>query len=124
MKNKKHGMIEMPTPKESNVYGKVRCRPACDSFGVEPGYERSIFYKHAIPAGLALQGSCKVIVLHSRNEAGFFAQVPFVAGGNYHLPPALIPLSLSGVTVQANKGIRVEGGYGNRFSTEVTGRLV
>ena len=58
MKNKKHSMVEMPTPKESNVYSKVRCRPACDSFGVEPGYERSIFYKHAIPLGLASQGSC------------------------------------------------------------------
>jgi len=124
MKNKEHSMIEMPTPKESNVYCKVRCRPACDSCGVESGYERSIFYKHAIPAGLASQGSCMFIVLHSRNEEGLCAQIPLVVRSDYHLPPTLIPLSLSGVTVQANKGIRVEGGYGNRFSTKVIGRLV
>ena len=116
MKNKKHSTVEMPTPKESNVYSNVRSRPACDSFGVEPGYERSIFYKHAIPPGLDSQGSCKFIVLYSGNEAGLFAQVPFVVRSDYHLSPALIPLSLSGVTVQANKGIRFEGGYVNRFS--------
>ena len=124
MKNTNNSIVEMPTPKESNVYSKVRCRPACDSFGVESGYERCICYKHAIPPGLASQGSCKFIVLHSGNEAGLFAQVPLVVRSDYHLPPTLIPLSLTGVTVQANKGIRVEGGYGNRFSTKVIGRLV
>ena len=58
MNNKKHSMVEMPTPKESNVYGKVRCRPVYDSCGVESGYERCICYKHAIPLGLDSQGSC------------------------------------------------------------------
>jgi len=102
MKNKEHSIIEMPTPKESNVYSKVICRPVCDSFGVEPGYECSIFYKHAIPAGLAWQRSCKFIALHSQKDEGLFSQVPLVAGGNYHLIPPLIPLSLKAV----NKGIR------------------
>ena len=109
-------MVEMPTPKESNVYSKVRCRPAYDSFGVEPGYEHSICYKLAIPLGLASQGSYKFVVLHSSNEVGLFAQVPFVVRSDYHLSPTLISLSLTGVTVQMNKGIRFEGGYGNRFS--------
>ena len=87
MKNNKQIKIEVPTPKESNVYSKVRYRPACDSFGVESGYERSICYKHAIPPGLASQGSCKFIVLHSGNEEGLFSQVPFVVRSDYHLPP-------------------------------------
>ena len=119
MDNHKKGifsMVEMPTPKESNVYSKVICRPVCDSFGVEPGYERSIFNKHAIPLGLAWQRSYQFIVLHSKKDEGLFSQVPLVASGNYHLIPTLIPLSLTGVTVQMNKGIRFEGGCVNRFS--------
>jgi len=63
MKDKKYSTVEMPAPKESTIYSKVICRPACDSFGVEPGNERSIFYKHAIPAG----GVSKIWVLFFKN---------------------------------------------------------
>ena len=54
-------MLEMLTPKESNVYSKLIHWSTCDSFGVEPDYERYIYYKHAIPPGLAWQRSCKLL---------------------------------------------------------------
>jgi len=85
--------------------------------------EHSIFNKHAIPLGLAWQRSCQFIVFHSQKDEGLFSQVPLVASGNYHLIPTLIPLSLTGVMVQMNKGIRVKGGYVNRYS-KVIGRWV
>jgi len=82
----------------------------------------SIFYKHAIPLGLAWQRSYKFIVLHSEKEEGFFSQVPLVAGGNYHLPHTLILLSLKAVNkvirarmdglVQATKGTAEKKGFG------------
>jgi len=40
------------TPKESNVYSKLVFNQLYDSFGVEHGYGRYHFYKHAIPLGL------------------------------------------------------------------------
>jgi hypothetical protein len=45
-------MVENLTPKESNVYSKLRYLPTCDSEGVEREQERRYFYKHAIPSGL------------------------------------------------------------------------
>jgi len=45
-------MIAILTPKESNVYSpNNNFLPMYDSKGVECGYERHIFYKHAIPSG-------------------------------------------------------------------------
>ena len=35
MKNKQHFIVEMLTPKESNVYSKLACRTSYDSYGVE-----------------------------------------------------------------------------------------
>jgi hypothetical protein len=52
MKNKKHRMIEILTPRESNVYSQMRFHPPYDSFGVEHRDEDINFYKHAIPSGL------------------------------------------------------------------------
>jgi len=53
MKNKQHFIVEMLTPKESNVYSKLACRTSYDSYGVEHGYGRYNSYKHTIHSGLA-----------------------------------------------------------------------
>ena len=42
-------VVEMLTPKESNVYSKLMLHPTYDSFGVEQGYKYPHFYKHSIP---------------------------------------------------------------------------
>ena len=55
IRNKKHRKVSMLTPKESNVYSKLRSRTPYDSFGVERIFGRIIFYKHAIPLGLSFQ---------------------------------------------------------------------
>jgi len=52
MKNKQLIIINMLTPKESNVYRKMKSVPIYDSFGVERGNDYSICYTHAIPLGL------------------------------------------------------------------------
>jgi hypothetical protein len=39
-------MVEMLTPKESNVYSKLICLPTCDTEGVERECKRRYGYKH------------------------------------------------------------------------------
>jgi hypothetical protein len=48
-------MLEILTPKESNVYSKLTCLSSYDSFGVEHGFKHPNFYKHAIPLELVYQ---------------------------------------------------------------------
>jgi len=48
-------MVSILTPTESNVYSKMAFHPPYDSFGVERVFERTNFYKHAIPPGFGFQ---------------------------------------------------------------------
>jgi hypothetical protein len=45
----------MMNPTDSNIYRQLILRSTCDSKGVEHGYKHLIFYKYAIPLGLAWQ---------------------------------------------------------------------
>jgi len=55
MNNDQHIIVDILTPKESNVYSILICRSTYDSYGVEHGYERHKSYKYTIPSGLTLQ---------------------------------------------------------------------
>ena len=52
MNNYKQIMVELLTPKESNVCSQWTFLPPYDSFGVERGYEHIHVYKHTIHSGL------------------------------------------------------------------------
>jgi hypothetical protein len=60
-------MVEIRTPKESNVYSKLIFLLTCDSEGVEREYECRFFYKHAIPSGLDLK--------HKKKHKGLKIQI-------------------------------------------------
>jgi len=64
MQNKRHRLISIRTPSESNVYSKLGFRPPYDSFGVERVFNRINFYKHAIPSGLGFQKYQKLFIYH------------------------------------------------------------
>jgi hypothetical protein len=59
---KKHIMVGVMNPKDSNVYRKSICRITCDSEGVERGLRTFLFYKHAIPKGLASQKRYRLFI--------------------------------------------------------------
>jgi ribosomal protein L32E len=56
-------MVEIMTPKESNVYSKLRSLLTYDSERVEREFESPYFYKHAIPSGLSSTQKINIKVL-------------------------------------------------------------